>query len=120
MTKATIPMSKVGQWAGGMGEASFYVGLLMDGVGVWNYTKDPNSPNAVHPAKAGVNTIMGAMGNYGGTLMAIPSSLYFGIDAFYTRSGGGWGGLAIDQERLYRDNKAINPNYQAFPGAMKL
>lgn len=80
---------------------------------------DPNSLNAVHPAKAGLNTTMGAMGTYGGTLMAIPSTLYFGIDLFYTKSGGGWIGLGIDQERLYRENKAINPNYQAFPGALK-
>lgn len=27
--------------------------------------------------------------------------------------------LAIDQESLYSDNRAINPNYQAFPRAMK-
>lgn len=120
MTKTTIPISKVGRWSGTLGRGSFYVGLFMDAFGVWNYKLDPNSPNAVHPAKAGLNTTMGAMGTYGGTLMAIPSILYFGIDAFYTRSGGGWGGLAIDQERLYRENKAINPNYQAFPGAMKL
>ncbi|WP_161568451.1 RHS repeat-associated core domain-containing protein [Flavobacterium cupreum] len=116
MTKATIPISKVGQWAGIIGKGSFYFGLAMDGFGILNYLDDPNSPNAVHPAKAGLNTIMGAMGTYGSALMTVPSTLYFGIDAFYPK---GWGGLAIDQERLYRENKAINPNYQAFPGAMK-
>ncbi|MRX42076.1 hypothetical protein GJU43_22610 [Flavobacterium sp. LC2016-23] len=116
MTKATIPISKVGQWAGIIGKGSFYFGLAMDRFGILNYLDDPNSPNAVHPAKAGLNTIMGAMGTYGSALMTIPSTLYFGIDAFYPK---GWGGLAIDQERLYRENKAINPNYQAFPGAMK-
>ena len=59
---------------------------------------------------------MGATGTFGGNLMAIPSILYFGIDAFYPK---GWGGLATNQERLYRDNRAINPNYQVFPGALK-
>lgn len=116
MTKATIPRSNVGEWAGRLGKGSFYLGLAMDAFGVWNYKLDPNSPNAVHPAKAGLNTVMGAMGTWGTPLMAIPSTLYFGIDAFYPK---GWGGLAIDQESLYRDNRAINPNYQAFPGAMK-
>lgn len=37
----------------------------------------------------------------------------------FIRDEGGVVGLAIDQESLYRDNRAINPNYQAFPGAMK-
>ncbi|WP_409417857.1 hypothetical protein [Flavobacterium sp. PS2] len=119
MTKATIPISKVGQWAGTLGRNSFYAGIFLDGIGVLTYMEDPNSQNAVHPAKAGLNTVMGAMGTWGGTLAAIPSMLYFGIDAFYTSSGGGWIGLGIDQERLYRENKAINPNYQAFPGALK-
>ena len=59
---------------------------------------------------------MGATGTWGSSAMAIPSTLYFGIDAFYPN---GWKGLSIDQESLYRDNRAINPNYQAFPGAMK-
>ena len=118
MTKATIPISKVGQWAGWLGRNSFYLGLVMDGIGVRNYMGDPNSENAVHPAKAGLNTAMGAIGTFGGTLMAIPSTLYFSIDLFYPGKQG-WIGLGIDQERLYRENKAINPNYQAFPGALK-
>jgi len=91
----------------------------MDIGGVWNYSQDPNSLNSVHPAKAVLNTIMGAIGNWEGTVGAIPSILYFGIDGFYPRSGGGWIGLGIDQESLYQQNRAINPNYQAFPGAMK-
>lgn len=118
-TKASLPISKVGQWAKTVGKGSFYFGLVMDGFGVWNWTENPNSPNAVHPAKAILNTYMGATGTWGSSAMAIPSTLYFGIDAFYTKSGGGWKGLAIDQESLYQDNRAINPNYQAFPGAMK-
>ncbi|MCD0467646.1 RHS repeat-associated core domain-containing protein [Flavobacterium sp. ENC] len=117
MTKATIPISKVGQWAKVAGEGFFYTGLIIDVVGVSIYMKNPNSPNAVHPAKFVLNTYMGAMATYGSTLMAIPSTLYFGIDAFYPKS---WIGLGEDQESLYRDNRAINPNYQAFPGAMKL
>jgi hypothetical protein len=117
MTKATIPISKFGRWAGALGKVSFFAGVIMDGIAVRNYINDPNSPNAVHPYKAGLNTIMGATGTWGTPLQAIPSILYFGIDGFYT---GGWIGLGEDQETLYRENKAINPNYQAFPGAMKI
>lgn len=117
MTKTTVPISKVGQWGGILGHASFGVGVAMDVVGIWNYSLDSNSQNSVHPVKAGLNTIMGIMGNWGGTVGAIPSILYFGIDGFYP---GSWTGLGIDQERLYRENKSINPNYQAFPGAMKM
>ncbi|WP_292015392.1 RHS repeat-associated core domain-containing protein [Chryseobacterium sp.] len=115
-TKATIPISKVGRWGGILSKASFGAGVVMDGVGVWNYTQNPNSPNAVHPAKAGLNTTMGAIGVWGGPPGAIISTVYFGIDAFYP---GGWAGAATDQERLYQENKAIDPNWQAFPGAMK-
>jgi hypothetical protein len=117
VTKATMPISKVGVWAGIIGKGAFGAGLVMDGIGVRNWMRNPNSPNAVHPYKAGLNTIMGAIGTWGSPLAAMPSILYFGIDGFYP---GGWVGLGTNQERLYRENRAINPNYQAFPGAMKI
>ncbi|MFP3834161.1 DUF6443 domain-containing protein [Chryseobacterium sp. SIMBA_028] len=116
MTDATVPISKFGKWGGIAGKASFFAGVAMDGVGVYNYTQNPNSPNAVHPAKAGLNTTMGAIGVWGGPPGAVVSAAYFGIDAFYP---GGWAGAAADQDRLYQENKAINPDYQMFPGAMK-
>ncbi|WP_343622711.1 hypothetical protein [Flavobacterium lindanitolerans] len=58
----------------------------MDGVGVYNWTQNPDSPNAVHPGKAGFNAGMSA---YGMWLNPIAPTLYFGMDAFYP---GGWFG----------------------------
>lgn len=77
-------LSKLGR---GVGYGGFGLGLVVDGIGVTNYIVDPNDPNAVHPAKAGVNTAVGAYGLSGAG--AVPSLLYFGVDAFYP---GGWTG----------------------------
>ncbi|MDR4953816.1 hypothetical protein REB14_16675 [Chryseobacterium sp. ES2] len=53
--------------------------------------KDPNSPNAVSPGKASLNTGMAAYGLTGvGTM---PSLVYFGLDAFYP---GGFNGYVND------------------------
>ena len=91
-----------------LGKATFVAGVIMDGYGVYEYYRDPNSPNAVHPAKAGLNTGIGIYGFYN----PIAAGLYYGIDAFYP---GGWKGLAEDQDRLDRENKAINPYWQLWP-----
>lgn len=42
----------------------------------------------------------------------IPSILYFGIDSFYP---GGWDGAMSQQQSLYEENKAINPDWKMFP-----
>ena len=62
------------------------------------------------------------MAAYGYFINSIPELLYVGIDMFYP---GGWTGdnknpgLANDQARLDQESKAINPNWQLWPGAMK-
>jgi hypothetical protein len=77
-------LSKLGR---GVGYGGFGFGLVVDGIGVTNFIIDPNDPNAVHPAKFGVNTAVGAYGLSG--VGAVPSLLYFGVDAYYP---GGWTG----------------------------
>ena len=115
----TYALSKIGK---GLGFAGVGIGITFDAVGVANYYNPqygPKSPNSVHPAKMGVNLGMVA---YGYFVTPLPSLLYSGIDMFYP---GGWTGddknpgLAKDQERLNNENKAINPEWQLWPGAMK-
>lgn len=115
----TYGLSKLGK---GLGTGSAILGLALDVKGVRNYYNPkygPNNPNSVSPSKATLNTGMSA---YGIWVNPIPALLYSGIDMFYP---GGWTGddknpgLAKDQDRLDRENKAINPNWQLWPGAMK-
>ncbi len=111
-TKVTT-LSKVGK---GLGWAGLGVGTYLDYQGVKNYNNPkigPNSPNSVNPGKAGLNL---GMGLYGIFINPIPSLMYSGIDTFYP---GGWDQAMKDQDRLNRENKAINPDFQLFPGAMK-
>jgi RHS repeat-associated protein len=105
----TYSLRGIGEIAG---KASFGFGVVLDGFGVYNYYQDPNSSNIVHPGKMGLNTTMGALGVWGGASGAIVSIMYGAIDQFYP---GGWEGAASDQDRLYQENRAINPNYQYFP-----
>ncbi|MCX8526481.1 RHS repeat-associated core domain-containing protein, partial [Chryseobacterium formosus] len=97
----TYNISKIGSIAG---KASFGTGVIMDGIGVYNYKNNPNSPNAVHPAKAGLNTAIGAIGVWGGPPGAIISTLYFGVDGFYP---GGWNGALQMNGSLTQQNQAI-------------
>jgi len=74
----TFSLAKAGNF---LGKASFGVGVVLDGIGVVYYLQDPNNPNAVSPAKFGVNTGIGAIGLTGwGTA---PALIYFGLEAFY-------------------------------------
>ncbi|WP_294286510.1 RHS repeat-associated core domain-containing protein [uncultured Chryseobacterium sp.] len=91
MTNATAPVSGLAKWGGRLSRVSFGAGMVMDGIGVLNYRNNPNSPNAVHPAKAGFNTVMGYVGLKGGVYGAVISTLYFGVDSFYP---GGWVGAS--------------------------
>ncbi|MCQ4138772.1 DUF6443 domain-containing protein [Chryseobacterium sp. EO14] len=91
MTNASRPIIGLSKWGARLSRVSFGAGLVMDGIGVFNYRNNPNSPNAVHPAKAGLNTVMGYIGLKGGAYGAIISTLYFGVDAFYP---GGWVGAS--------------------------
>jgi len=56
-------------------------GLIVDGFGVLKYYENPNSPNALGPGKALLNTRKSGLGFTG--VGTIPSLMYFGIDAFY-------------------------------------
>lgn len=91
MTNASRPIIGLSKWGARLSRVSFGAGLVMYGIGVFNYRNNPNSPNAVHPAKAGLNTVMGYIGLKGGAYGAIISTLYFGVDAFYP---GGWVGAS--------------------------
>jgi hypothetical protein len=115
----TFGLGKLGK---GLGAGTAIVGTVFDGVGVLNYYDPkygPKSKNSVSPAKASMNLGMNAYGFY---INPIPALLYSGVDLFYP---GGWTGddknpgLAKDQDRLNKENKAINPNWQLWPGAMK-
>jgi RHS repeat-associated protein len=110
------------KFAKGLGTFGAVVGTGLDATGVYNYYSPiygPNSPNSVHPAKASLNLGINVYGIY---INPVPAVLYSGIDMFYP---GGWTGddknpgLAKDQDRLNQENKAINPEWQLWPGAMK-
>jgi len=77
----------IGKIGGFVGKASFGLGIAMDVRGMLIYRDNPSSRNAVHPGKAGLNTIMGA---YGIWISGPGAALYFGIDAFHP---GGWQGF---------------------------
>lgn len=76
----------------GVGVGTVVLGTFLDwGYGVPQYKKDPNSPNAVSPGKASLNTGVGIYGLTG--VGTIPSLVYFGLDAFYP---GGFNGYVND------------------------
>ncbi|WP_430406831.1 hypothetical protein [Fluviicola sp.] len=113
-SRANISTYKTAGLGGLLSKATFGLGVILDGVGVINYyTEGADSPNAVHPVKAAVNTGFGA---FALELNPITGIVYTGIDALYL---GGWVGLSNDQHRLEQENKAINPDWQLWPGAMK-
>jgi hypothetical protein len=101
MTSASNPISSIARWGGRLGFATAGFGLVMDGIGVYNYYQDPNSVNAVHPAKAGLNAGMSA---YGLWVNPLVGALYFGIDAFYP---GGWIGVSQTAERTEINERAM-------------
>lgn len=71
---------------------------------------NPNSPNAVHPAKGTFNIGMGA---YGTWVNPAAGMLYFGVDAFYP---GGWPGAMENMDRTQRANQEIlGPNWRLIP-----
>ena len=109
----TFNMHGVG---GFLAKGSLAVGTVLDGYGVYSYYKyGANDPNAVHPAEAGMNLVMGVYGLYANPFAG---ALYFGGSAFYP---GGWTGNAehpgifADQARLTAENRAIDPTWRYFP-----
>ena len=90
-SRARISTYNIGKIGKTLGKYSFYLGVAMDVYGVKTFYEDPNSPNAVDPKKATLNTVMGYVGLKGGAYGAIISTLYFGVDNYYP---GGWVGAS--------------------------
>lgn len=79
--------AKVSKLAKGLGVAGFGIGLAIDVRGVFNYYDNPNSSSSVHPAKAGLNTTMGALGF---TVWGTPASMLYGTaEAFHPQGAEG-------------------------------
>ncbi len=97
----TFNISKAGKL---LGRGTFVLGVAMDLRGMMIYKDNPNSPNAVHPAKAGLNTTMGA---YGLWVNPVAGTLYFGVDAFYP---GGWKSALEKNGSLTEQNQEIMGN----------
>ncbi len=112
-SRASISTYKTASLGGFIGKLSFGLGAILDIRGALIYKDNPDSPDAVHPVKAAVNTGVGA---FALELNPIAGIVYTGVDALYP---GGWVGLGNDQDRLNKENKAINPEWQLWPGAMK-
>jgi len=102
------------KWGKFLGNISFWTGFVLDLQGVSVWTQNPESSNAVHPTKFGVNT---AMGIFGLKVNQLAGILYFGIDAFYP---GGWigskdgPGYFWDTDRNIQNNREIDPNWQLY------
>jgi RHS repeat-associated protein len=81
----TFNIAKAGKLAG---KITFGVGTAIDAYGVYTYyTQGAENPNAVHPAKAGVNAGVGVYGLYAGPPGWILGTIYFVGDAALP---GGW------------------------------
>ncbi|MGG5211120.1 hypothetical protein ACQWU4_19560, partial [Chryseobacterium sp. MIQD13] len=89
MTDATVPISKFGGYAKIAGHFSFGLGVIFDMGGM--------ATGQVSPGKAIINTGFGALGNWGGSIGASLSTVYFGVDNFYPK---GWPGLFDDGNML--------------------
>jgi len=114
-SRARISTYSVSKTAGMLGKVSFFGGLSFDMIGVYNYyTLGEKSSNAVHPAKAAVNTGIGVVGLKWNPAIAI---FYSGVDAFFP---GGW--LGDDEHEgairytsgLTDRNRRIVPNFNLY------
>ena len=109
----TYKFSNLGR---GIGYAGAGIGLILDAKGVKNYYDPkygPNSPNSVHPGKAGLNTGMAA---YGLWVNPIASILYSGIDTFYP---GGWVGASETATRTENQEQKMTGHSFFSNSAMK-
>ncbi len=111
MTKATAPVSKLATAGKVIGGIALVGGTIMDGIGVLNYVENPNSKNAVHPAKFVTNLSFNLM-----ALRVNPTAgiVYSSVDCFYP---GGWTGDAKNEGALMKigglreRNREIVPNF---------
>jgi RHS repeat-associated protein len=105
---STFGLSKIGT---AIGRGSFAAGVIMDGVGMYNYYQNPTSSHVVSPAKMGLNATIGYIGLEGGPPGAILSGIYFLGDAFIPGTtqepGGGWPAAIEAGARNTEGNRAI-------------
>lgn len=82
-SRARISTYNIGNIGKGLGYLGAGVGVVMDGIGVYNYTQNPQAPNAVSPSKAGLNTGMAAWGIWGGPYGVAVSTAYGAVEALH-------------------------------------
>lgn len=95
----TYNIGKIGKGLGALGGIA---GTLIDVVGVVNYSINPDSSNAIHPAKAGLN--LGILG-YGAYINPIAPAIYGGLEAFYP--GGAAGAMEVQSRNIENNRKII-------------
>ena len=104
----SISVAKLGK---GLGTATLVGGTMIDLYGVNRWIKNPNDPNAVHPAKAGTNLGVGVWGLIN-PATAVGAAGYYLIDSFYP---GRWNGAMENNYRLTQENRAIlGPNFNLY------
>ena len=109
-SRARITTYNIGKVGGYVGKASFGAAVVMDGVGVYNFYRNPDSKNKVHPTKAIVNTVIGYYSLKFNPALGI---VYFGVDSFYP---GGWTGDGTNPGAIIDTSRMIEANQQVIPG----
>ncbi|WP_419868726.1 DUF6443 domain-containing protein [Chryseobacterium sp. CT-SW4] len=89
-----------------LGVAGFGVGLLMDGMGVLNYTQNPQAPDAVSLPKFGTNTGIGLWGLLGGPYGVAVSTAYGAVEAVYP--GGVEGAMNDNAKYQFELDSGVN------------
>lgn len=98
-SRAMISTYNIGNIGKGLGYLGAGAGVVMDGIGVYNYIQNPQAPNAVSPTKATGNTGMAAWGLFGGPYGVAVSTAYGAIEAIYP---GGLEGAMNDNAKFQR------------------
>jgi hypothetical protein len=85
----------------------------LDAYGVYNYYYEgANSPNAVHPAKAGTNSAIGIWGMAAGFPGAVAGAGYYAIDTFYP--GGFPGAMRMNSSLIQQNQKILGPRFNLY------
>ena len=104
-SRARITTYNIGKIGKGLGVAGAILGTVVDGIGVYNWTQNPNSENAVSPGKFTLNAGMTA---YGIWVNPIAPLVYSLVDAYYP---GGWPGYFQDSYDLNQSTHATDNPY---------
>lgn len=113
LTANSKPYANAGKVLKSLGRVAFFLSVGIDAYAYRN--------NQISGGKFGLNTSVNVLGlGAGAAGMAIPGfmggAMYYGVEVFYP---GGWSGAMNNQSSLNQANKAINPSWQLWPGAMK-